>query len=367
MDNSSTNGYRFRRIPRQSWATNMKLNPLLDDNLEQWPHLNELVQCYKADWVKDENKYGHYESMGPTTFQNQIYEGPDTDIETEMRLADARQTKSEDVIDEELPSTSGRPFGDVSLSESSLPKASKHLGLSPLSAYEPAFDWESERSLVFGQRLLETHVHYGSGLKISVKVLTLSFQAGLVEPFYGTICLYNRERRDKLSEDFIFRVMPGEMEAAGVSNESRAIFYLDAPSASICLLIQLEKPATEEGGITSSVYSRKEPVQLSERERQKLQVWSRIMPYREPFAWAMVPLFDSSIGGTSGGSSSPSSPLATGVSGSSFHEGAVESTAKITLDGKLGYSSGSSVVVEISNLNKVKEGYTEDSLQVGRV
>lgn len=363
MDNSSTNGHRFRRTPRQSWATNMKFDPLLDENLEQWPHLNELVQCYKADWVKDENKYGHYESIGPTTFQNQTYEGPDTDIETEMRLADARQRKGEDVTDEEMPSTSGRPFGDVALSESSLSKASKHLGLSPLSAYEPAFDWESERSLVFGQRLPETHVQDGSGLKISVKVLSLSFQAGLVEPFYGTICLYNRERRDKLSEDFIFRVMPTEMEAAGVSNESRAIFYLDAPSASICLLIQLEKPATEEGGITSSVYSRKEPVQLSERERQKLQVWSRIMPYREPFAWAMVPLFDSSIGGTSGGSASPSSTLTTTVSGSSFHEGAAESTAKITLDGKLGYSSGSSVVVEISNLNKVKESYTEDSLQ----
>lgn len=50
--------------------------------MEQWPHLHELVQCYRADWVKDENKYGHYESIGPTTFQNQIYEGPDTDIET---------------------------------------------------------------------------------------------------------------------------------------------------------------------------------------------------------------------------------------------------------------------------------------------
>lgn len=360
---SPTNGHRFRRIPRQSWATSMKLDPLLDENLEQWPHLNELVQCYRADWVKDENKYGHYESVGLTTFQNQIYEGPDTDIETEMRLADARQTKSEDVTEEELPSTSGRPFGDLALSESSLSKASKHLGLSPLSAYEPAFDWESERSLVFGQRHPETHVQYGSGLKISVKVLSLSFQAGVVEPFCGTICLYNRERRDKLSEDFIFRVGPTEMEDAGVSNESRAIFYLDSPSASVCLLIQLEKPATEEGGITSSVYSRKEPVQLSERERQKLQVWSRIMPYRESFAWAMVPLFENSIGGTSGGSASPSSPLTTSVSGSSFHEGPADSTAKITLDGKLGYSSGSSVVVEISNLNKVKESYTEDSLQ----
>ncbi|CAO2824221.1 unnamed protein product [Amaranthus hypochondriacus] len=347
MENSY--GHRFRRVTRHSWAANMKLEPLLDKDVEQWPHLNELVQCYRADWVKDENKYGHYESIGLTAFQNQIYEGADTDIETEMHLSEARQTENEDVTDEELPSTSGRPFGE-------------HLGLSPLPAYEPAFDWENERSMVFGQRVPETQVQYGSGLKISVKVLSLMFQAGLAEPFYGTICLYNKVKREKLSEDFVFHVLPTEMENTGCSNESRAIFYLDAPSASVCLLIQLEKPATEEGGITSSIYSRKEPSQLSDRERQKLQVWSRIMPYRESFAWAMVPLFDNSIAGTSGGTGSPSSPLAPSVSGSSFHEGASESTAKITLDGKLGYMSGSSIVVEISNLNKVKESYTEDSL-----
>lgn len=91
------------------------------------------------------------------------------------------------------------------------------------------------------------------------------------------------------------------------------------------------------------------------------------MPYRESFAWAIVPLFDSSMSATSGGSTSPSSPLAPSVSGSSSHEGVSEPTAKITLDGKLGYSSRSSVIVEISNLNKVKESYTEDSLQVRNV
>lgn len=53
----------------------------LDENLEQWPHLNELVQCYRTDWFKDENKYGHYENITPVYFQNQIFEGPDTDIE----------------------------------------------------------------------------------------------------------------------------------------------------------------------------------------------------------------------------------------------------------------------------------------------
>lgn len=88
------------------------------------------------------------------------------------------------------------------------------------------------------------------------------------------------------------------------------------------------------------------------------------MPYRESFAWAIVPLFDNSIGAASGGSASPSSPLAPSMSGSSSHEGVFEPIAKIMLDGKLGYSGGSSVVVEISNLNKVKESYIEESLQV---
>uniref|UniRef100_A0A804QZU7 malate dehydrogenase n=1 Tax=Zea mays TaxID=4577 RepID=A0A804QZU7_MAIZE len=57
----------------------------------------------------------------------------------------------------------------------------KHCSLSPLPAYEPAFDWENERSLIFGQRVPESiPAISNSGLKITVKVLSLSFQAGLV-------------------------------------------------------------------------------------------------------------------------------------------------------------------------------------------
>lgn len=104
---------------------------------------------------------------------------------------------------------------------------------------------------------------------------------------------------------------------------------------------------------------------FTEREKQKLQVWSRIVPYTESFAWAFVPLFDNHVAAASGGATSPSSPLVPSISGSSSVENVTESVAKITLDGKLvQYSSGSSVLVEISNLNKVKESYTEDSLQV---
>ncbi|KAF5477312.1 hypothetical protein F2P56_003961 [Juglans regia] len=342
------------RHRRDSTPATTRWQNKFDEKLEQWPHLSELVLCYTTDWVKDENKYGHYDSIGLVSFENQIYEGPDTDIETEMRLASARRTKTEDTTDDDIPSTSGRQFAEVTSVES----VPKHFGASPLPAYEPAFDWENERLMTFGQRISEAPISHG--LKISVKVQSLSFQAGLVEPFHGTICLYNRERREKLSEDFHFHVLPTEIQDV---NASRGIFYLDAPSASVCLLIQLEKHATEEGGVSSSVYSRKEPGHLTERERQKLQVWSQIMPYRESFAWAVVSLFDNGIGVASGGSASPSSPLAPSVSGSISHEGVFEPSAKIALDGKLGYSSGNSVIVEISNLSKVKESYTEDSLQ----
>lgn len=39
----------------------------------------------------------------------------------------------------------------------------QHFGQSPLPAYEPAFDWENERSLIFGQRIPETPItQYGN-------------------------------------------------------------------------------------------------------------------------------------------------------------------------------------------------------------
>lgn len=153
------------------------------------------------------------------------------------------------------------------------------------------------------------------------------------------------------------------MQDAKITCEPRSIFYLDALSASVCLLIQLEKHATEEGGVTPSVYPREDTVHLTEREKQKLQVWSHIMPYKESFAWAIVSLFDGSIVAASVGPASPSSPLAPSVSGSSSHEGVFETSTKVSLDGKPNYSNGNSIVVEVSNLNKVKESYTEESLQ----
>ncbi|KAL5678540.1 hypothetical protein ACJX0J_014671, partial [Zea mays] len=61
------------------------------------------------------------------------------------------------------------------------------------------------------------------------------------------------------------------LQAQG-SLDRRGVFSLDTHSPSVCLLIQLEKAATEEGGVTPSVYSHKEPVHLAKKEKQKLQL-----------------------------------------------------------------------------------------------
>ncbi|XWS40498.1 hypothetical protein CRYUN_Cryun18bG0145000 [Craigia yunnanensis] len=276
-------------------------NLLPQVHIDQWPNSLQALQPQTPHLAY------LFQSAKPSPCSNQLG-APLAKLasarnEAEMKLASARQIKAEDATDDDIPSSSGRQFTNSNVT--------KHFGKSPLPAYEPAFDWGNERSMIFGQRIPETPTtQYGrmfdhSGLKISVKVLSLSFQAGL----------------------------------AKVPLEPPGIFYLDVPSASICMLIQLEKPAMEEGGVTLSVYSRKEPVHLTERGGS------------------------CSIAAASGGSASPSSPLAPSMSGSSSHEGVFEPIAKITSNGKLGYSSGSSVIVEISNLNKVKESYTEESLQ----
>ncbi|AQK79185.1 Exosome complex exonuclease RRP46-like protein [Zea mays] len=107
------------------------------------------------------------------------------------------------------------------------------------------------------------------------------------------------------------------LQAQG-SLDRRSVFSLDTHSPSVCLLIQLEKAATEEGGVTPSVYSHKEPVHLAEKEKQKLRVWSRIMPCKESFAWAMIPLFEAAESNdwmSPGYANAGSSPVPTPPSG----------------------------------------------------
>eukprot|EP00249_Psilotum_nudum_P009867 c221_g1_i1 orf=194-580(+) len=110
MTELAATGQRFRRIPRSTFFSTSDVDPVLNENLDQWPHLKELVHCYKADGSKDETKYGQYESVPLPSFQGQIFEAADTDIETELRLANMRQGRDGDARDDEESSTSGRQF-----------------------------------------------------------------------------------------------------------------------------------------------------------------------------------------------------------------------------------------------------------------
>jgi hypothetical protein len=276
MGELALSGQRFRRIPHPYSGQSTDLEPLLNGSVEPWPHLKELLQSYVADWVKDELKYGHYESVPPPIFENQIFEGPDTDVETELRLSNIRLGRHGDAADDEDPTTSGRYSGGLfsgrfsgrstasDIPDSMVSKAPKHYGGAPLPPYEPVFNWRAARASVFGQRTPEipSSLSSSGGMRISVKVVSLNIQAGLVEPWYGTVCLYHREKREKLSEDFHFRCLPAEFQDEAGGYQRKAIFSLEAPSPAICLLVQLEKHVTEEGGVTPSVYTRKEPVSL---------------------------------------------------------------------------------------------------------
>ena len=95
-----------------------------------------------------------------------------------------------------------------------------------------------------------------------MRILGMTLSVGLVEPIYGSLCLYHCDRKEKLSEDFHFQFLPPQWEGESTTAEDRAIFSLESPSPAVCLLVQLEKPATEEAssGIKSNVYSRKDPV-----------------------------------------------------------------------------------------------------------
>lgn len=53
------------------------------------------------------------------------------------------------------------------------------------------------------------------------------------EPFYGTICLYNKVKREKLSEDFVFQVLPTAMENVS----SRVALYSKPLSISLIIFI----------------------------------------------------------------------------------------------------------------------------------
>eukprot|EP00850_Spirogloea_muscicola_P006481 SM000030S11490 [mRNA] locus=s30:801352:813323:- [translate_table: standard] len=406
---------RLQRLPRPGAAAGCAadVDPLLHGNLEAWPHLLELVQCYKGDLIHVDNKYGHYESVPAPPLEPQVFEsqGPEHGCSPSaipaLAVAESplppRAPHSPAASQNFSPQTPGslpplpkiiiqpdtnghahflglaiepKTPEDITVDREKDSGHQEHLGYSPMVTYDPIFSWEHERSVFQGNRAPgPPNVTTPCGMKFSVRVLSLTIQAGLVEPIYGTICLYHNNRKEKLSEDFYFQFLPPDWPGESTSPEKRAIFSLDAPSASVFLLVQMEKPATEESptGVRSNVYARETPPMLNEKEKKQLQKWAQVMPFRESFAWTTIPLFDANVTGGVGGfgsitpssassvaSSTSSSGMSTPVStegGSTTPGGGPDNPPLVVEQG------GPPVLVDIPVFNRIKDCYTEDQLQ----
>ncbi|CAI5532559.1 unnamed protein product [Closterium sp. Naga37s-1] len=329
---------------------------------EEVPHLRELDFCVNADFVHIENKYGTFICEPHLSFPNQVFPSNPSDAPPGGYRQNGGEEEPED------------PYvGDRSMDE--------HYGGSTIMAYDPLFNWDSERAAVIGHRLPIRPITSSSvGTRFSVRILGLTVQAGLVEPVSGTMCLYHAERREKASEDFHFQFLPAQWEGESTSPDSRAIFSVDKESAALCLLVQLDKAASEESvnGIKPAVYTRKDPPTLTDKEAARLSEWAQVMPFREPLAWITIPLFDSSVtggvggfgasgGGSSGGGSSGSlggGGGVLGVEGGGMGGGAgsspvVDSNGVRVPAYELG---GPPVQIDIPTLNRAKECYTDDQL-----
>ncbi|GJP50031.1 hypothetical protein CLOM_g9183 [Closterium sp. NIES-68] len=379
----------IKYVPRPpTLGQGSNLDSMILPEAEEVPHLRELDFCVNADFVHIENKYGTFICEPHLTFAKQVFPSNPGDPPPGGTY---RQNGGEEEYED--------PYvGDRSMDE--------HYGGSTIMAYDPLFNWDSERAAVIGHRLpirpitspsvgtrfsvriLGLNVQAGLvepvcgtiGTRFSVRILGLNVQAGLVEPVCGTMCLYHAERREKASEDFHFQFLPPQWDGESTSPDTRAIFSVDKESAALCLLVQLEKAASEESvnGIKPAVYTRKDPPTLTEKEAARLSEWAQVMPFREPFAWITIPLFDSSVtggvggfgaagGGSSGVGSSGSLGGVGGVLGVEGGGGTPGSGTSPVVDSngmrvpayELG---GPPVQIDIPSLNRAKECYTDDQL-----
>ncbi|CAI5481012.1 unnamed protein product [Closterium sp. Yama58-4] len=286
--------------------------PVLSE-AEDLPHLREVELCVNADLVHVENKYGAFLSQPHLAFRPQLFSSPLSDRSAAGPGRPGAGRDGEDDDADVEPYLENRDPDD------------EHYGGPPIMAYEPLFSWETDRAAVIGQRMpIKPIVSSTVGTRFSVRILSFNVPAGLVEPFYGTICLYHTEKKEKVSEDFHFQYLPLSWDGESTSPELRAIFTVEREAAALCLLVQVERAVTEESinGVKGSVYTRKDPPVLTEREASRLSEWAQSMPFREAFAFATIPLFDSA--GTAGFGSSSTGGGTPGVLGGAAGGGAGE-------------------------------------------
>ncbi|GAQ82020.1 guanine nucleotide exchange factor [Klebsormidium nitens] len=348
----------------------------LQDREDLMPSLKEMIASYSGGWVCIDGKYGHYSGIVPPPFHPQHFEDP----------AQVKREGSEEA------SFDGRQESGADKLEAAV--AQMQLEGPLFHSFAPAFNWEEERASIPGLRARSSLYVTPTGLfSFSVEVVSLTMQVGLVEPISGTISLYHKDRREKISEDFHFSIAPDTWPKRPIDQQRRVFFTLDKPLAAVCLLIQLERTATEEDGVKASVYAKKDATSLSERDANRVAGWAASVPFKEPLAWTFIPIFDKTVTNGLGGFgldtsqapnpmsgvSTPRTPL-NGFTGYGSNGNSAYGTPKASIDltaSGLSFSgtptkrrsaadegdTWQAVQVDVPMFHRVKAPYTEDSLQ----
>eukprot|EP00898_Chlorokybus_atmophyticus_P008281 jgi/Chlat1/8454/Chrsp80S07860 len=300
-------------------TANPQASLLLHEAAQQAPHLKELVQTCSSDWVVINGKYGHFNPAPLPELDPQVYEGDQDELTASKH--------------------GGVPYGEDELLHQSASTSKLAITTPPqlVQVYDPLYNWQSESATVAGNRIpaLPPSSVNPQGLRFAVTISKLDFEAGAIEPFHGSVATWDTSKRSKVSEDFHFQFTPQDwMASTSGRQERRCVFsFADVETGpGICFLLQLERTATgSAGGVKGKTYThpRKEQGKSNEKERIRLQQiaqdWSQKMPVHEQFAWALIPMFDS--------------------------------------DGSCNFKPGQEKTVDVEPLHRIKECYSEESLQ----
>eukprot|EP01114_Cavostelium_apophysatum_P015137 TRINITY_DN4064_c0_g1_i2.p1 TRINITY_DN4064_c0_g1~~TRINITY_DN4064_c0_g1_i2.p1 ORF type:complete len:1824 (-),score=558.97 TRINITY_DN4064_c0_g1_i2:115-5586(-) len=142
------------------------------------------------------------------------------------------------------------------------------------------------------------------GIRLGVTVQELSFAIGDIEPFFGSIALYDAKKKIKISENFYFDINSSSTIDLLGSNKGqrnpetlgkKALFSVSYNSPDIYLVVMINKVLQGDEDEATEPYFKHN--QLKPKEKAKFdqdakEACARLGAYRQSFCWAAVQLFN---------------------------------------------------------------------------
>ena len=136
--------------------------------------------------------------------------------------------------------------------------------------------------------------------RLAIHCENLCFLAGVEEPFYGTLALYDVRSRQKLTENMTFDHNDGELFKLFKKGSSifcmsnRCLVSMGSHHrGSTYLVIRVDKLMSSDIEKDFSKYQ-KRPQSKKSASELPIKQWEEMGFVRQPFVWASIPLYDES-------------------------------------------------------------------------